>query len=105
MRILNTFLIGLSSGSIYSLMAFALVLVWRSTRVVNFAQAGQAILSTYIGYVALTHWHNYWLALPVAVVAGAIVGGLVDLVVIRNLAKRSAHGPLASIAPIIACRK
>jgi len=102
MRILSSLLIGLSSGSIYSLMAVALVLVWRSTRVVNFAQAGQAILSTYIGYVALTHWNNYWLALPVAVVAGAIIGGLVDLIVIRSLAKRSAHGPLAAIAPIIA---
>ena len=43
MRILSTFLIGISAGSIYSLMALALVLVWRSTRVVNFAQAGQAI--------------------------------------------------------------
>ena len=35
---IDTLLIGISSGAIYSLMALALVLVWRSTRVVNFAQ-------------------------------------------------------------------
>ena len=59
-------------------MSLALVLVWRSTRVVNFAQAGQAIVSTYIGYVVISQTKNYWLALPVAVVAGAALGALVD---------------------------
>ncbi|MSV63027.1 MAG: amino acid ABC transporter permease, partial [Actinobacteria bacterium] len=47
---INALLIGISNGFIYSLMALALVLVWRSTRVINFAQAGQAILSTYIAF-------------------------------------------------------
>ncbi|MFZ9945251.1 MAG: ABC transporter permease subunit, partial [Candidatus Nanopelagicaceae bacterium] len=49
-KVIETLLIGLSTGSIYALMSLALVLVWRSTRVVNFAQAGQAMLSTYIGF-------------------------------------------------------
>ena len=76
--------------------------MWRSTRVVNFAQAGQAILSTYIGYEVISRTNNYWLALPVALVAGAVIGALVDALLIRSLTKRSANGPLASIAPIIA---
>lgn len=101
-RFLNTILIGISGGSIYSLMALALVLVWRSTRVVNFAQAGQAILSTYIGYVVITHTGNYWIAFPVAVVSGAIIGALVDIFLIRILVKRSSNGPVAAIAPVIA---
>ncbi|HCL69469.1 MAG TPA: amino acid ABC transporter permease, partial [Actinobacteria bacterium] len=37
---------GISSGAIIALMALALVLVWRSTRVVNFAQLGQAMFTT-----------------------------------------------------------
>ena len=102
LTIFNTVLIGLSAGSIYSLMALSLVLVWRSTRVVNFAQAGQAILSTYIGFEVISRTNNYWLALPVALVAGAVIGALVDALLIRSLTKRSANGPLASIAPIIA---
>ena len=43
LKLINTILIGLSTGAIYSLMSISLVLVWRSTRVVNFAQAGQAV--------------------------------------------------------------
>ena len=72
-------------------MALALVLVWRSTRVVNFAQAGQGIASTYLGYLIISRTDNYWLALPVALVAGAIIGALVDIFLIRTLNKRVNH--------------
>jgi branched-subunit amino acid ABC-type transport system permease component len=47
-KVIETLLIGLSTGSIYALMSLALVLVWRSTRVINFAQAGQAMFATYL---------------------------------------------------------
>ena len=63
-QILNTVLIGITAGSIYSLMAIAMVLVWRSTRVVNFAQAGMALLSTYFGYEVIQISGSYWIALP-----------------------------------------
>jgi branched-chain amino acid transport system permease protein len=45
-------------------MAIAMVLVWRSTRVVNFAQAGMALLSTYIGYELIQVTGNFWISLP-----------------------------------------
>ncbi len=99
---LNTILIGLNSGAIYSLMSLALVLVWRSTRVVNFAAAGQAILSTYLGYEAMNRFHNYWLSLPVAVIAGALISALVEALVMRPLAKRTKGTPVEAIAPVIA---
>jgi branched-chain amino acid transport system permease protein len=98
----NTILVGLSSGAIYALMSLALVLVWRSTRVVNFAAAGQAILSTYIGYEAMSAMHNYWLSLPVAILAGALISALVEAVIMRPLAKRTKGTPVESIAPVIA---
>ena len=47
-QFITAVLTSLSSGAIYALMSLALVLVWRSTRVINFAQAGQAVLTTYI---------------------------------------------------------
>lgn len=101
-RILETLLIGISSGSIYALMSLALVLVWRSTRVVNFAQAGQAVLSTYIGYEVATRTGNFWLALMIAVIAGAAVGAGVDYFLMRVLFKHVTTGPAAVIAPVIA---
>ena len=102
MIILDTLLIGLSSGAIYSLMALALVLVWRSTRVINFAQAGQAILSTYIGYEIMNRTHSYWISLPFAILAGAIIAAAVDTFLMRPLAKRSQKGAVSEIAPVIA---
>jgi branched-chain amino acid transport system permease protein len=98
----NTILVGISSGSIYALMSLSLVLVWRSTRVVNFAAAGQAVLSTYLGYEAMSRLHNYWLSLPIAVIAGALISAIVESFVMRPLAKRSKGSPVESIAPVIA---
>jgi branched-chain amino acid transport system ATP-binding protein len=43
-QFITAVLTSLTSGAIYALMAIAIVLVWRSTRVINFAQAGQAVL-------------------------------------------------------------
>ena len=101
-QILNTFLIGITAGSIYALMAISMVLVWRSTRVVNFAQAGMALLSTYFGYEIVNRFDSYWLALPVAMISGAVVAAFIELVFMRILLKHSNSGPIASIAPIIA---
>ena len=83
-------------------MAIALVLVWRSTRVVNFAQAGQALLSTYIGFEVIQRFDSYWIALIVAIVAGAAVGALIDVLFMRFLFSRNTQGPIAGVAPIIA---
>jgi len=102
MKFLNTFLIGITSGAIYALMALSIVLVWRSTRVVNFAQAGMAMLSTYFGYEAITKIGSFWLGLPIAVLGGAVVGAIVEIVLIRSLVKHSSSGPIAKVAPIIA---
>ncbi len=101
-QLLNTFLIGITAGSIYSLMAISMVLVWRSTRVVNFAQAGMALLSTYFGYEIIHRFDSYWLALPIAMISGAIVAALIELIFMRLLLKHSSQGAIASIAPIIA---
>ncbi len=101
-QLINTVLIGITSGAIYSLMAISLVLVWRSARVVNFAQAGQALLSTYIGYECIQKFHSFWLALFLAMIAGAAVAALIDATFMRTLFRRAGHGPIAAVAPIIA---
>ena len=98
----NMLLIGIGAGSIYALMAIAMVLVWRSTRVINFAQAGMALLSTYIGFELVQKTGNFWIALPLAMVLGALFSALVEILLIRTLIKHSTSGPVAGIVPIIA---
>jgi branched-chain amino acid transport system permease protein len=101
-QLLNTILIGVTSGAIYALMAMAIVLVWRSTRVINFAQAGLALTSTYIGYEAFQIVNNYWIALICAMFAGATISAFIEIAFMRILLKHTSSGPIASVAPIIA---
>ena len=71
-QFITAVLTSLSTGAIYALMSIALVLVWRSARVINFAQAGQAIFTTYIGYEVVTRSGSYWVGLFAAIAAGAV---------------------------------
>jgi branched-chain amino acid transport system permease protein len=102
MNFLNTLITGISIGAIYSLIAFALILVWRSTRVVNFAQAGQAAFSTYVGLSIETATGNYWIALLAAVLSGVIIGAIVEVVIVRFIVKHATSAATAAVAPVIA---
>ena len=101
-QFITAVLTSLSSGAIYALMSISLVLVWRSTRVINFAQAGQAVLTTYIGYELTVRSGSYWIGLISAVLAGAIVGGVIDRFFMRPIFKRVKSGPIVMIAPVVA---
>lgn len=67
---------GLASGGVYALLALALVIIHRSTGVINFAQGEMALLSTYIAYSLITsHGWSYWPAF-VATLALSFAGGV-----------------------------
>ena len=102
MNLINTLIAGVSIGAIYSLIAFALILVWRSTRVVNFAQAGQAAFSTYVGLSVENALDNYWIALLAAIISGIVVGAIIEVVLVRFIVRRATSAATATIAPVIA---
>ena len=52
--------IGLSSGGVWATLAVALVLIYRSTGVVNFAQGEMAMFSTFIAWSLVHHGLSYW---------------------------------------------
>ena len=68
---------GLASGGIYALLALALVIIHRSTGVINFAQGEMATLSAYICWALIVHhgW-SYWPAFA-ATLALSFAGGVV----------------------------
>jgi branched-chain amino acid transport system permease protein len=102
LKFITAILTSLATGSIYALMSTALVLVWRSTRVINFAQAGQAVLTTYIGYEAIVRSGSYWVGLIAAIIAGALIGAVIDRFFMRPIFKRVTTGPIVMIAPVVA---
>jgi branched-chain amino acid transport system permease protein len=82
-RFLNLTLGGISSGVIYAAVALALVLIWRATRIVNFAQGGMLMLTTFVAYSTIRHTGSYWLGFAVALAAGLLLGAVVERLVIR----------------------
>jgi branched-chain amino acid transport system permease protein len=102
LKFITAILTSLTTGSIYALMSTALVLVWRSTRVINFAQAGQAVLTTYIGYEVIVRSGSYWVGLIMAIFAGAVIGAAIDRFFMRPIFKRITTGPIVMIAPVVA---
>jgi branched-chain amino acid transport system permease protein len=67
---------GLASGSIYALLALAIVIIYRSTGVVNFAQGEMATFTTFIAWTLVDHGLGYWPAFALTLVI-AFVGGIV----------------------------
>jgi branched-chain amino acid transport system permease protein len=80
---LNVTLTGLGQGAVYAAFALALVLIWRSTRIVNFAQGAMAMFTTYLALTVIEGGQSYWVGLVVALVAGLVMGAVVERVVIR----------------------
>jgi branched-chain amino acid transport system permease protein len=72
-RFLQYVLAGLSAGSLYALVALGLVLIYRSTRVLNFAHADMATVGTFIAFAMITMGMPFWASLVAALLAGAAV--------------------------------
>lgn len=73
-RLLQYALTGLSAGSLYALVALGLVLIYRSTRVLNFAHGDIATLATFVAFSILSRDHAFPVALAGSLGVGAAVG-------------------------------
>jgi branched-chain amino acid transport system permease protein len=79
---------GLASGAIFASVALALVLIYRATDVVNFAQGEMATFTTFIAWSLMHHGLSYWPAF-VLTLALAFLGGVgVERVLIRPVERR-----------------
>lgn len=74
-------------GALYGLIGASVILVYRTNRIVNFAVAGlgaaPAVLAILL--IVLKGW-SWYIAFPLALVGGAALGALVDVMVIRRFA-------------------
>ncbi|GAA4357126.1 branched-chain amino acid ABC transporter permease [Angustibacter luteus] len=69
---------GVTNGAVLAAFAAALVIIWRATRTVNFAQGAMAVLTTYVAYAVTQASGSYWLGFAAALVAGALLGAAVE---------------------------
>jgi branched-chain amino acid transport system permease protein len=82
-RFLNLTLSGITQGMVFAAVALALVLIWRATRIVNFAQGAMLMVTTFLAWTVVQNDGSYWVALAVALVAGLALGALIERGVVR----------------------
>lgn len=80
---LHQVLAGLATGGIYASFALALVMIYRATHLVNFAQGEMAMFSTYLAWTMLATGLPYWTAFGLTVVAAFVLGAAIERIVIR----------------------
>ena len=84
-QFINLTLSGISSGAIYAAVALALVLIWRATRIVNFAQGAMLMFTTFLAAIVIEAGNPYWVGLLVALASGLVLGAVVEVVLIRRV--------------------
>jgi branched-chain amino acid transport system permease protein len=89
---LRTFLIltvdGVTNGFVYAIVALALVMIWRATRVINYAQGAMGMFTTYVTLFAISHGVTYWLAFVIALGGGFLLGAAIERVLVRPIETR-----------------
>jgi branched-chain amino acid transport system permease protein len=76
---------GFVNGCIYAMLALALVMIYRATNHVNFAQGEMAMFSTFVAWSLIHAGLPYWAAAPAAISFGFVAGALVERVALRPL--------------------
>lgn len=90
-----TFLvIGIVKGSIFSLVALGMVLIIKSTKVINFAQGELVMVGAFITYAYMGSWGlPLWVSIPLTLISSGVLGYFIYHLIL----KRIAHGPLISV--------
>lgn len=79
---------GIAAGALYALVAIGLVLIYKATDIVNFAQGESVTVGAYMGWLFVTEFHMpYFPAIAAVMVASGLVGVVVERVAYRPLIK------------------
>ncbi len=86
---------GISVGAVYALIALGFVVIFKATEVVNFTHASLLLAGGYV--IARLHpLIGFWAALAAGIAAAALVGALVEFLILRR-AHVGSRGVLAIV--------
>jgi branched-chain amino acid transport system permease protein len=88
-RFLQYLFDGLSSGAIYALIALGLVIVYRGTGHLNFAQGEMAMISAFMAWWLSSNWVPVWVAVGISMIFAFAMGSIVEGLIIRPIGRRS----------------
>ena len=79
---------GIVQGMAIAVIAVGVVLVYRATRIINFAVGNMGVIGATLLSLLVVQYHvPFWVALAVALVVGLVLGAIVDATIIRRLRK------------------
>jgi branched-chain amino acid transport system permease protein len=84
---------GIRQGAVFAGLALALVIIYRSTRAINFAQGEMATFTTFICWSLMNNGLSFWAAFPI-VLAIAFVGGIA---IERTIIRPVENGPVITL--------
>jgi branched-chain amino acid transport system permease protein len=82
-QLLQQIFSGLAAGAVYASLALALVMIYRATDLVNFAQGEMAMFSTYIAWTLVNAGLPFWGAFLITLVVSFVGGMAIERIVIR----------------------
>ncbi|MGH2398935.1 MAG: ABC transporter permease subunit, partial [bacterium] len=87
--------LGLAVGSLYALVALGIVLLYRTSRILNFAHGDLATFGTFVAFALLTTWRWPFAAASVgSLIATAVVGAAFFFLIIRPAKESSLLGKI-----------
>ncbi len=92
---------GISFGMIYAAIGLSLVLIWRGTRILNYAQGAMAMFTTYIALIIINHTGSYWAGFGCALAAGLVLGAVCERVVRPAESKPPLNAVIVTIGLLI----
>jgi branched-chain amino acid transport system permease protein len=83
---------GAALGAVYALVGLGFVVIYRATGVINFAQAGMVVFGAFLVYNATFTWGMpFWLAVLVSMALGALLGVVLERLILRRMAGRPVY--------------
>ena len=84
---------GIRQGAIFAGLALALVIIYRSTRAINFAQGEMATFTTFVCWSLMNHGLSFWAAFPLVLLIAFVGGVTIERTIIRPVE----NGPVITI--------
>ena len=86
---------GLALGSLYALTAFGIVLIYKTTRIITFAQGETAMFSTFVAFTLLTALQlPFAVAFVLTLLFAALFGALIERLVLRHISTTTILNPV-----------
>ena len=77
---------GLAAGAVYGLVAIGFAVVYKATRVINFAHGEMMMVNAYLAHtIAVQTGAGFWTLVPIVIVSSMILGLLVEYLLIRPM--------------------